>query len=79
MAVLVIYVSLLIYNRTMLDEPTVQLLFLFCLGAVVQACRYGKETEEAASAEPVEKPASRRVGKSAYMPLNAMRWRAHGK
>jgi hypothetical protein len=79
-AVLVIYVSLLIYNRTMLDEPTVQLLFLFCLGAVVQACRYGKEMEEAAVAEfKVETTSSRRIGKSAYMPLNAMKRRAHGK
>lgn len=77
-AVLVIYVSLLIYNRTMLDEPTVQLLYLFCLGSVVQACRYGQETaEEPAAQAQADAPAQprRRVAAAA----GAMRWSTHGE
>jgi hypothetical protein len=39
-AALFLFVTMLIYNRTLLDEPTVQLLFYFCLGCVVQLSRY---------------------------------------
>lgn len=41
-AVMIIYVTMLIYNRTQLDEPTVQLMFMFCLGSIVQVARFGK-------------------------------------
>lgn len=39
-AALCLFFTMLIYNRTLLDEPTVQLLFMFCLGCVVQLARY---------------------------------------
>lgn len=39
-AALCLFLTMLIYNRTLLDEPTVQLLFFFCLGCVVQLSRY---------------------------------------
>lgn len=39
-AALCVFFTMLIYNRTLLDEPTVQLLFMFCLGCVVQLARY---------------------------------------
>jgi hypothetical protein len=41
-AVMLVYVTMLVYNRTQLDEPTVQLMFMFCLGCIVQVARYGK-------------------------------------
>ncbi|WP_219117536.1 hypothetical protein [Janthinobacterium sp. UMAB-56] len=75
-AVLLIYVSLLIYNRTMLDEPTVQLLYLFCMGSVVQVCRYG---QVAATAGPVEAEVPVRPRWRAATPAGAMRWSTHGK
>lgn len=75
-AVLLIYVSLLIYNRTMLDEPTVQLLYLFCLGSVVQVCRYG---QVAATAGPAEAPVPVRPRWRAATPAGAMRWSTHGE
>ena len=40
LAVMLVLCSLLIYNRSLTDEPTLQLLFLFVLGSVVQAARY---------------------------------------
>ena len=78
-AVLVIYVSLLIYNRTMLDEPTVQLLYLFCLGTVVQVCRHGTAVQEAPSvAQAGTVPPARRPGR--ILPrATATQWRAHGE
>lgn len=75
-AVLLIYVSLLIYNRTMLDEPTVQLLYLFCLGSVVQVCRYG---QVAATAGPAEAAVPVRPRWRAATPAGAMRWSTHGE
>jgi hypothetical protein len=39
---LIMFVSMLIYNRAMMDEPTCQLLLMICLGTVVQLCRYDK-------------------------------------
>lgn len=35
--------TLLFYNRTLADEPTMQLLFLFCIGNIVQAIRFGPQ------------------------------------
>ena len=40
---LVIFSTLLIYNRSILDEPTMQLLFFFSLGCIVQYCRFGDD------------------------------------
>ena len=39
-AALCLVLTMLIYNLTLLDEPTVQLLFFICLGFVVQLARY---------------------------------------
>ncbi|UTY55788.1 hypothetical protein [Massilia sp. erpn] len=44
---LLLSLTLLVYNRTMLDEPTMQLLLLFCLGYVVQTVRFGPEAPAA--------------------------------
>lgn len=38
--ILLVYVTLLIYNRTQLDEPTSELLLMFCLGGIAQCARY---------------------------------------
>ncbi len=50
-AMLVLFTSLLFYNRALMDEPTAQLLFMFCLGCVVQAVRYGPAPEPAPAPE----------------------------
>lgn len=33
--------TMLIYNRTLMDEPTMQLLFVFCLGFILHSVRFG--------------------------------------
>lgn len=38
--VVALLLTTIIYNRALIDEPTVQLLCFFCLGVIVQACRY---------------------------------------
>lgn len=38
--VLALLATTLVYNRTLVDEPTVQLLFYFCLGCIVQHWRF---------------------------------------
>lgn len=47
-ASMLIMTSLLIYNRALTDEPTLQLLFLFMLGTIVQVDRYTDADEKAA-------------------------------
>ena len=42
---LVVFSTMLIYNRSILDEPTMQLLFFFSLGCIVQYCRFGDGTQ----------------------------------
>lgn len=37
---LALYLTMLIYNRALMDEPTAQLLFMLTLGTVVQLCRF---------------------------------------
>ncbi|AKU22034.1 hypothetical protein [Massilia sp. NR 4-1] len=44
-AMLVLYASTVVYNRALLDEPTVQLLFFFCLGCIVQVWRFGQTAD----------------------------------
>ncbi|MBB3119606.1 hypothetical protein [Pseudoduganella violacea] len=41
LTMLVLYGTTVIYNRSLLDEPTMQLLFFFCLGCIVQFWRFG--------------------------------------
>ncbi len=54
--------SLLIYNRSLVDEPTMQLLILFCAGYIVQCARFGAHPAEAADAAvSVALPKSRLV------------------
>ncbi|MGK5044661.1 hypothetical protein ACQ4WP_02025 [Janthinobacterium sp. GB4P2] len=77
-AVLVIYVSLLVYNRTMLDEPTVQLLYLFCLGSVIQICRYG-HAAPVAPATPAGADTPVRGRRRVTNPAAAMQWSTHGE
>ncbi|CDG84607.1 hypothetical protein [Janthinobacterium agaricidamnosum] len=51
---LVLLLTTVIYNRTLIDETTAQLLMFFCMGCIVQCCRYGKEPDpdEPAGAKP---------------------------
>lgn len=51
LAALVIQVSMLIYNRTLTDEPTMQLLYLFLLGSVVQIARHPDPDSESPETE----------------------------
>lgn len=39
-ASLVMFLSLIIYNRTLMDDPGAQLFFVLCLGCVIQLSRY---------------------------------------
>ncbi len=55
-AMLLLFASLLFYNRSLMDEPTAQLLCMFCLGYVVQTVRFGPA---AAAVTPVAPPRSR--------------------
>ena len=42
MVMLVLLITSLVYNRTLLDASTVQLLCFFCLGCIVQYSRFGR-------------------------------------
>lgn len=39
---LMLFVSTLVYNRTLIDEPSMQLVCYFCLGCIVQFVRFGQ-------------------------------------
>lgn len=43
MVMLVLLITSLVYNRTLLDTSTVQLLCFFCLGCIVQYSRFGRQ------------------------------------
>ena len=43
MVMLVLFITSLVYNRTLLDASTVQLLCFFCLGCVVHYSRFGRQ------------------------------------
>ncbi|OFA03346.1 hypothetical protein [Duganella sp. HH101] len=61
---LVLMMTTLIYNRTLLVETSSQLLFLFCAGCIVQMCRFS------AAKAPAPAPAA---AKRPYGPSSAMR------
>ncbi|OEZ61624.1 hypothetical protein [Duganella sp. HH105] len=63
--ILVLLLSTVIYNRTLLVETSSQLLFLFCAGCIVQICRFGQK--QAASAVP-EPARARRVTATVVQP-----------
>lgn len=48
--VLVLISSTIIYNRNLLVETSTQLLFLFCVGCIVQVCRFSEPSTKAAVA-----------------------------
>lgn len=70
LAALAMLATTLIYNRALLDEPTVQLLFLFCLGCVVQYARYHNPHARLARARGHAAP-------RAVAPLHAVRGPVH--
>lgn len=43
-AILVLMTSLLIYNRTLMDDPATQLLFVFVAGTILQAVRFSGQS-----------------------------------
>jgi len=43
--ILLIFISLIIYNRAVMEEPTTELLLMFCLGNIVQFCRFNSILE----------------------------------
>lgn len=51
-AMVAIFLNTLIYNRTMIDEPTAQLLCYFCIGCIVHYCRNDAAEIAAASVKP---------------------------
>lgn len=61
-AIMVVFFTMLVYNRTQLDEPTVQLLFMFLLGCIVQMTRFPRLPEDAQGAPQAAAPAARRPG-----------------
>lgn len=60
--VLMICLSTLVYNRGVVEEPTAELLLMFCMGCVVQIGRYGLV---AARSAPATAPAPYRAPASA--------------
>lgn len=62
---LALYMTMLIYNRALMDEPTAQLLFMLTLGTVVQLCRFSTLTDavEARSDASPMAPYSRTVSR----------------
>lgn len=56
MAMLVLLFTTLIYNRTLLDESSVQLLYLFCVGCIVHQCRFGRTVASPAPASVSARP-----------------------
>lgn len=42
-AAMLLFLIMLVYNRSLMDEPTAQLLLMMCMGTVVQLCRYGRD------------------------------------
>ncbi|WP_338844577.1 hypothetical protein V8J88_13115 [Massilia sp. W12] len=65
-ASLVLMLSKLIYNRSLTDEPTLQLLFLWILGCIVQIARFPEAPDAKVEAAPVKEPAPGR--RRAFIP-----------
>ncbi|WP_342118556.1 hypothetical protein [Pseudoduganella sp. OTU4001] len=42
-AAMLLFLMMLVYNRSLMDEPTAQLMLMMCMGTVVQLCRFGTE------------------------------------
>lgn len=42
-AAMLLFLMMLVYNRSLMDEPTAQLLLMMCMGTVVQLCRFGND------------------------------------
>lgn len=40
-AAMLLFLMMLVYNRSLMDEPTAQLLLMMCMGTIVQLCRFG--------------------------------------
>ena len=72
--VLVLFASLLIYNRTLMDDAGSQLLFVFCMSCVLQIVRFGTKPEVASA----EKVAPGRSPMAGQVP-QAGAGRAHGR
>lgn len=53
-AMMILCVSTLVYNQTLIDEPAAQLLCYFCLGCIVQYCRYARTVEPTPPAAPTK-------------------------
>ncbi len=45
-AILILITSLIIYNRTLMDDPATQLLFVFAAGTVLQAARFSSTSSK---------------------------------
>lgn len=50
--VLMICLSTLVYNRGVVEEPTAELLLMFCMGSIVQIGRFGLAAAAAAASTP---------------------------
>ncbi|MGZ3180899.1 MAG: hypothetical protein ACXU8N_00540 [Telluria sp.] len=61
---LAVFVTMLIYNRTQLDEPVVQLMLMFCLGCVVQMARFQAPDEAASAPAPAQRAGARRPARA---------------
>lgn len=61
---LCVFFTMLIYNRTQLDEPTVQLMLMFCLGCVVQMARFRRADASAPLPHAVEEAPRRAANRA---------------
>lgn len=71
-AMTILFLSMLIYNRTLIDEPAVQLLYMFCMGCIVQRCRYEEQ------ATPSPNRAVPCLGKRLDVPIQRTRFALNG-
>lgn len=60
---LMLFISTLVYNRTLIDEPPMQLLCYFCLGCIVQFVRFGQPVHAVASSPETTLDLSRSLHK----------------
>lgn len=60
--IMAVFLTMLVYNRTQLDEPTVQLLFMFLLGCIVQMARFPRRAEDVEALQAADAPVARRPG-----------------
>ena len=55
-AILALMLSTVVYNRTLVDEPTAQLLCFFCLGCIVQLRRFDRTAAKVRAPRPIAPP-----------------------